>query len=230
MRVLADVKPEPAMNTLLPCTLAVAMLGAALPVSAPVHASSNLQRCVAPDGADVYTDKACALVGASASPLPAELLARIARDEAMEQRLDPLTGSVDASQPLDGTMPVGRRSPESGCAKTTSQLASDLRGAFTLGDVNRVAESYHWAGMSSKAGRRVMDRLQSLSTKRVLDARSFGGGFATLADGATLLASADGNRVAGTNGMLQLVLGDDQAPTVVDFDVHRYAGCYFVSF
>jgi hypothetical protein len=30
--------------------------------------------------------------------------------------------------------------------------------------------------------------------------------------------------------MLQLVLGGDGRASVIDFDVHRYAGCYFVSF
>lgn len=219
------------MNTLLPCTLAIAIFGAALPVSAPANASSSVQRCVAPDGADVYTDKACARLGATASPLPAELLARIARDEAMEQRRDPLAGTVDASRPLDaGAIPVGRRSPETGCAKNARQLASDLHGALALGDVNRVAESYHWAGMSAEAGRPIMDRLQKLSTKTVIDVRSFGGGLSGLANGATLLASADRESAAAPTGIVQLVLGDDGARSVVDLDMHRYAGCYFVSF
>ena len=218
------------MNTFLPCTLAVAILAAALPVSAPANASSSIQRCVAPDGTDVYTDKGCARLGATASPLPAELLARIARDEAMEQRNDPLAGTIDASMPLDaGTMSIGRRSPASGCAKSAGQLASDLQGALALGDVNRIAESYHWAGMSAEAGRPIMDRLQDLSTKTVIDVRSFGGGLSGLANGATLLAGADRGH-AGPAGIVQLVLGDDSARSVVDFDMHRYAGCYFVSF
>src|SRR5690606_41938961 len=115
------------MNTLLPCTLAVAIFGAALPVSAPANASSSIQRCVAPDGADVYTDKACARLGATASPLPAELLARLARDEAMEQRRDPLAGTVDASPPPDAVeIPVGRRTAETGSAKNAHQPATDL--------------------------------------------------------------------------------------------------------
>src|SRR5690606_20677444 len=219
------------MNTLLPCTLALAILGAALPVSAPANASSSIQRCVAPDGSDVYTDKACSSLGASASPLSSDLLARIARDEAMQRRLDPRAGTVDASRPLDaGEAPIGRRSPESGCAKSPGQLARDLRGALALGDVNRVAASYHWAGMSAKTGKRVMDRLQDLAEKEVVDSRYYGGGFAGIGDGATLLASADGSQGAGGTGFLQLVLGADQSRSVVDFDVHRYAGCYFVSF
>lgn len=216
------------MNTLLPCTAALALLCTAVPVSAPASASTSLQRCVTPDGAEVYTDQPCGRLDASASPLPAGLLARIARDEAMERRRDPLAGTVDAAQPLHA-MRIGRRSPASGCAKSANQLAVDLRGALALGDVNRVAESYHWAGMSAKSGRRVMDRLQDLTAKKVMDSAYYGGGFAGLSDGATLLASVDGGQ-AGDTGILQLMLGGDQVRSVVDFDVHRYAGCYFVSF
>jgi len=217
------------MKSLLPCTLALALLGATLPASAPANASGAIQRCIAPGGADVYTDKPCARLGASASPLPAELLERIARDEALERRRDPLAGTVDAAQPLDaGATPATRRPAASGCARNPAQLALDLRGALALGDVNRLAESYHWAGMSAEAGKPVMDRLQDLSTKALIDVRSFGGGFAGLSNGNTLLASADGH--AAATGIVQLVLGDDGARSVVDLDMHRYAGCYFVSF
>lgn len=219
------------MNSLLPCTLALALLGATLPASAPASASGTIQRCIAPDGADVYTDKPCARLGASASPLPAELLERIARDEALERRRDPLAGTVDAARPLDaGAMPAARRAAASGCARSPAQLALDLRGAFALGDVNRLAESYHWAGMSAEAGKPVMDRLQDLSTQAVVDVRAFGSGLAGLSNGNTLLASAGRGRAAVPTGIVQLVFGDDGGRSVVDLDMHRYAGCYFVSF
>jgi hypothetical protein len=218
------------MNRLLPCTAALALLGASVPAATPALASSSLQRCIGSDGTEVYTDRACGRLGASAIPLPAGLLGRIARDEAAERRRDPLAATVDASLPLDaGTAPAARRSPASGCAKSPAQLAADLRGALALGDVNRVAESYHWAGMSAKAGRHVMDRLQRLAARKAVASRYYGsGGLSGISDGATLLASAGDGAIGG--GLLQVVLGDDGARPVVDFDVHRYAGCYFVSF
>lgn len=222
------------MNTLLPCTaaLAVAVAAVALPASAPVHASSNIQiqRCIAVDGAEVYTDQACSRLGADALPLPSELMARITEDRAAERRRDPLRGTVDAARPLDiGMMPVGRRSPESGCARSATQLAADLRGALALGDVNRVAESYHWAGMSVQAGRPVMDRLQDLSTKEVLEGRYYGGRRGFSGDAAST-ASADDGPDAGSTGFLELVVGGGEAQSVIDFEVYRYRGCYFVSF
>jgi hypothetical protein len=218
------------MNTLLPCTAALAIVAAALPAAAPVHASSNLQRCIAADGSEVYTDQACGRLGADPLPLPSELMARIVQDRAFARRHDPLRGTVDAARPLDvGMIPIGRRSPESGCAKSATQLAADLRGALALGDVNRVAESYHWAGMSAKAGRPVMDRLQDLITKEVLDGRYYGGGRGGLSDAGSI-ASADGEPDSGSTGFLELVVDGDQAQSVIDFEVYRYRGCYFVSF
>lgn len=206
--------------------VALAVAGVALPASAPVHASSSIQRCVTAEGSQIYTDAPCGRHGADASPLPSALLAWIARDEATERRRNPLVGTVDASRPPGAHVrPAGRRSPASGCARSPGQLIADLRGALALGDVNRIAESYQWTGMSAESGRRVMDRLQRLATSNVMDARYFGSRVAGLGGGASLVAKAGGG-----NGFLQLVLGDGKARSVVDFDVHRYAGCYFVSF
>ena len=226
------------MNKSLLTTLAAAVLCAAtVPVPAPVEAASGIQRCQSPDGTLVYTDKACSAFGAKATPMSGELLTRIAHEEAMSARAGGLEGTVDAAIPLDtGTLArasSGRRSPASGCARTPTQLQMDLRGALLLGDVNRVAESYHWVGMSSKAGERTLDRLQHLVGREVVDSRYFDAqiGFAGAggyADASTLLSDASGGD--GDAGVLQLVLGDDGTRSMVDFDVHKYAGCYFVSF
>ena len=106
----------------------------------------------------------------------------------------------------------------------------DLRGSLALGDVNRVAESYHWVGMSSRQGERTLDRLQALVGKPVLDSHYFDARIGAGSDaGGVELASHDG-AVGGDAGMLQLVLGGDDARSAIDFDVHRYAGCYFVTF
>ena len=50
--------------------------------------------------------------------------------------------------------------------------------------------------------------------------------------GGALHASLDAGPMADRAGMLQLLVGDDDGPGAdsIDFDVHRYAGCYFVSF
>ena len=49
----------------------------------------------------------------------------------------------------------------------------DLRASLAMGDVNRVAESYHWLGMSTREGERTIDRLQALTGKPVVDSHYF---------------------------------------------------------
>ena len=204
-------------------TLAATLLLSVVPAAAPLHAASAILRCQSPDGTLVYTDKACGAFGAKAAPMPGALLSRIYQDEA---RFD---SDSDADAPAV-LPPVERRSASRGCARTPTQLAMDLRGSLALGDVNRVAESYHWVGMSSRQGERTLDRLQRLIGKPVLDSHYFDAQIGASVDGSTLLASND-NSIGGDAGMLQLVLGGgDTARSAIDFDVHRYAGCYFVTF
>ncbi|WP_166206720.1 hypothetical protein [Cognatiluteimonas telluris] len=203
-------------------TLAAVLLLSAVPATLPVQASSAILRCKSPDGSLVYTDKACSAFGAEAAPLPGELLTRIYRDESRHgDAIDDTIGNAPAV--------VARRDPSLGCAHTPTQLAMDLRAAMALADVNRVAESYHWVGMSSRQGERTLDRLQALTGRPVLDSHYFDAqiGPALTADASTVASLDDG--IGGDAGILQVLLGGD-APTAIDFDVHRYAGCYFVTF
>lgn len=211
------------MNRFALLSAALVATLAAAPMPMPATASDALLRCRAPDGTIGYTDKSCAVLGAEAVPIPGELMTRIAREQARGPDGIPVIGSGStASQPASGA--PGRRSPASGCARTPVQLAMDLHGALALGDVNRVAESYHFAGMSNHTGERTLDRLRRLVGRQVIDSRYFD---ASIADGPALLAGPGGS----SSGMLQLVLGNgDGGMSAVDFDVHRYAGCYFISF
>ena len=111
----------------------------------------------------------------------------------------------------------------------------DLRGAFALGDVNRIAESYHWVGMSSKGAYRIMERLESLARHDIADSQYFnaqissGGGM----DGSTM---EDGPQAAIRPSAAVPACCRSRSPTtggslsVTDFDVERYADCYFVRF
>jgi hypothetical protein len=237
------------MNRSLLATLITGVLLSTVPAAAPVEATSAIQRCESPDGTLVYTDKSCAVFDAKAVPMSGELLTRITREESIpspsNQSADAAvdTGGMgqyaDAAMPLDATADtsiparISRRAPGSGCARSPTQLAMDLRGALGLGDVNRVAESYDWAGMSNRQGQRTLDRLQQLIGRTVIDSQyynaqittsPFVGDAGTVATAATL---ADG---PGKAGMLQLTLGSGAQAAIVDFDVRRYAGCYFVRY
>lgn len=215
------------MKLSLICTVATALLLSSVPATAPLHATTAIERCVSPDGNVAYTDKACSTLGAASVVIPGALLTRIAHDEA---RYASAADASDAVAIPATTSPVGRRAVASGCARTPTQLAMDLRGSLTLGDVNRVAESYDWRGMSGRQANRTMDRLQHLIGKPVLDSHYFDAqiGLAGTADAGTLLASNAG--IGGDAGVLQLILGADATRSAIDFDVHRAMGCYFVTF
>lgn len=202
-------------------TFALTLLAASLPLTPAVQAGTAIQRCEAADGTVVYTDKACAALGATPRPLPSELLNRIAREQANSA---PSPEYADASAPVT-TVTVARRSPSAGCARSPTQLAMDLRGSLALRDVNRLAESYHWIGLSHTQSKPIMQRLDRLSSQPLEDVHYFD---AQIGPGGMQLADAGAGNAAAA-GVMQLMFGGESRHAV-DFDVQRYAGCYFVRF
>lgn len=218
--------------------LAIAVIGVAglvpgSPATREAHAA-GLQRCAAPDGSTLYTDQPCAVHGAEPLGIPGELSARLVDAQQAEPGGD---GAIDASgmyvdaslalSPGAGSHAVGRRSPSSGCARSPTQLAMDLQGAFSLGDVNRVAESYHWVGMDQARANDMMKRLEQLARSTLVDTHYYDAtllspGLGTFADAGASLASA--------GGVMQLTLGGEGGSHLLDLDVERYEGCYFVHF
>lgn len=175
----------------------------------------------------VYTDKACKAIGAQVLPMSSELIRSLAREQAYAAE-----GTTDASGvPLDNAEQVAsaqaylaaRRT--TGCARTPEQLALQLRGAVSMGDVNRIAASYHWAGMRSDQARSVLTRLEALGKAPATAAHYYNASFG---DAAMMSMTPVAMRSGGGAGYLQLVQGN--GTSVTEFDVHRVAGCYFVSF
>ncbi|MGQ4661550.1 hypothetical protein [Lysobacter sp. F6437] len=204
--------------TALGATLLAAL---AVPGLAPAQGGgSGIQRCEAPDGTAIYTDKACAAFGATATPIPGELLTRLASDTHAGPEAHGVFGNRRAPA-------IARRSAASGCARSTTQLSMDLQGAWALGDVNRIAESYHWVGLDTGQARSIMQRLGRLAGQPLWQAHYFD---ARIGGGVMQLADASGSTALGDAGVMQLVLGDDGSRQVQDFEVRRYHGCYFVHF
>ena len=210
---------------ILPSSVIVATLMlAALPVVAPrVEAKTGVLRCQMPDGSYAYTNKACNAFGAKATPLPGEVLNRIERDQRREARLN---GIELADAPSSMPLQVGvRRAVQGGCAGDPRQLAADLTASVAMRDVNRVAESFDWAGMSNAQAQRVMSRLEHLSTQVVMDAEYFD---ATIG-GQVMVADAGGG-TDGSAGQMQVTIADGSISTVIDFDVRRDEGCFFLKY
>jgi len=211
-----------AMNTSARTALLAAAVALAAPVTHTVHATSGVLRCKSADGTLVYTDKACADFGAKSLPVSDELMGRILREQAREM---PDAAQPSITSPTVVVPTTARRSSADGCARSPTQLQMDLSGSLALGDVNRIAESYHWTGVSHRTAVKLMQRLEGLSDRPVAQTHYFdaqiGGGL-----DARAASSAHGD---GAAGIMQVVFGGNST-SVVNFSVQRYQGCYFVRF
>ena len=211
--------------------LAMAFAVAALPLlPRTAAANTGVIRCELPDGTRVYTSEGCGEFGALSAPLDARLANRIASERLAEVRLQALRDGRDPAQAvaeldarsLTPRAPGQRRAAAAGCARTPRQLAIDLQASVALGDVNRVAESFDWAGMRSRQAYRAMDRLASLASREIARAEYFETGPAITLDGPAL-ASADAD-----SGILQVAFRGADGVVIDDFDVRRDRGCYFL--
>jgi hypothetical protein len=210
---------------ILPSALA-ALLLSALPSPQDLQATTALQRCTNADGSEVFTDRACSAVGATSAPIPAAMMTRLARTFDRDPDAEDLEASLQAAAQAR----VARRSPAAGCARTPQELQMDLRGSLALGDVNRIAESYHWTGLSHQAGQRIMTRLESLAGHPIRAMHFFDAHGGGAAFGASLYADANSpGPMQGHAGTLQVQLGDHSI-RALDLSVERHAGCYFVRF
>ena len=211
------------MRTFSASAIAAAILLAALPTM-PQRAEANtgVLRCKMPDGTSVYTNKACGAFGAKATPLSAEVLNRIEREQRYEAKL---TGVEPAADPLQTIQASVRRAPQSGCADSPQQLAVDLAASVAMRDVNRVAESFDWAGMQNAQAQRVMMKLEGLAKQAVSNAEYFDAAIG----GQTMFADATGTS-DGPAGLMQVTFDNGDGSMVLDFDVQRDQGCYFLRY
>lgn len=218
------------MRSLLSSVLLTALGLALLPaLPQPAHAGAGVLRCAMPDGSHVYTSKACSAFGATSAPLSGEVLSRIQRDSRYEAALTGSPVAAVAGNPIAGmSRSPARRAVGGGCADSPQQLAMDLQAAVALGDVNRVAESYHWNGMRNAEAQQVMLRLEQLASRMMVSVEYFDAQIGGLGSGfADAGASSAFN---GDVGMLQAVVSAGDGTQVIDFSVKRDAGCYFVRY
>lgn len=100
----------------------------------------GVQRCTTMAGDTVYTDKNCEDIGAM-DRLP--------------------SGSTGPSS--TGALYRG------GCSRTLSDLVAQVSMAITAGDVNRLAGVYHWSGVSDAAALRILDQLDAVAQRPLVD-------------------------------------------------------------
>ena len=198
-------------------------LGLMLPASPDAHAAyGGIQHCRAADGTSVYTDKPCTFVGAAPAAMSTDLGMRLASEASREPEAYADVAQSDAVLPQAG---AGRRSLLAGCARTPTQLAMDIEGSVALHDVNRLAESWHWVGMTQAQATPVMKRLERLSKSQLQSAHYYDAQM-----GFGLQLASAGSEVDGRAGILHVSLGGDHGMHSLELNVERYAGCYFVHF
>lgn len=205
--------------------LAFAALLPATPRSA--EAGTGVIRCERPDGTRVYTNEGCGHFGASSVPISADLANRIVSERRAEVRATALQSGMDPAQPLAAfeakstlTAPAvtGPSPPISGCARTPRQLAQDLQASVAIGDVNRIAESFDWAGMQSRQADRVMDQLAALADRSIVGAEYFDVSIGTSTD------------ALDAAGLMQITFRGGGGMVIDDFEVRRDSGCYFLRY
>jgi hypothetical protein len=118
------------------------LLTFAAAASAPAEAPAQdtaPRRCVGPGGNTIYTDRPCESIGA---------IARLPRSAA----------------------PAARRGGgRGGCARTLQELVYAITNAIDTRDANRLGEVYHWVGHDQTSGYRVLDRLQAIVDRPLVD-------------------------------------------------------------
>ena len=97
------------------------------------------QRCIGADGSTVYTDRPCADLGAIKRLPP-----------------PPAAGS---------TLSAFRNS----CPRRLSDLVHEVSAAIDSRDVNRLASVYLWSGVSTASANSVLDRLEAIVERPLVD-------------------------------------------------------------
>jgi len=107
---------------------------------APVAA--EVRHCVLPDGQSVFTDRGCNEVGGV--------------EQAQQGPPAGAVGNVEK-----------KRGP--GCARNIDDLLAEMNNAFNAHDANKLAGVYHWAGMSGSTAYNVMERLDAIVQRPLVD-------------------------------------------------------------
>lgn len=110
--------------------------------AAPAFAQEQkVQRCTTASGQTVHTDKRCEDIGA------------------MDRLPQVVPGSASGSA----------GAYRAGCSRTLSDLVYQITAAVENRDVNRLAGVYQWTGVSNAAANGILDKLQAIVDRPLVD-------------------------------------------------------------
>jgi len=191
--------------------LAGALLSAvAIAAALPAPAAAQIRRCTTPDGGTVYTDRSCDSLGA------------------VENR--PETGGTAGSTALRY---------RGGCSRRLQDLVFEVTAAIDARDTNRLARSYHWVGMSHGNGYAVIERLDRIAHRPLLN-------ISALRPAQTVVAAQAPVPLAASNGRAAMPatppaprqpvalridqsLADGITPSTTTFRLRRHMDCWWIS-
>lgn len=111
----------------------------AIAAMAASPASAQIRRCASPEGGHVYTDRECADIGA-----------------------------VDRGARAGVAGATGRLIRRD-CSRSVQDVIFELGQAIDHRDVNRLAGIYHWPGTSSRSAYAIMQRLDAIVQRPLVD-------------------------------------------------------------
>lgn len=161
----------------------------------PRMASAQVRHCIAADGSRLYTERRCADLGA-----------------ADELRLPALgTPAAHSRRPL--------------CAHSVQDLAYALEEAIRSGDANRIAGLYDWAGMGTANANRVMNQLQAIAKREVMEVRQVHAGDRWEAVDPWLAPPPSGPPIGLR---VEQVQANGHTPARASFGLRQRMGCWWV--
>lgn len=213
------------------------------------------RRAVVPTGIAAAMFVTLALLVVLAWPAPASAqLRRCERPDGTTAFTDRQCTEIGAvEQEPSHARPGSRRIYRGGCARSVQDLLFEMSTAIDAGDANRLASVYHWPGMSSRTATTVMERLDRVAQRPLIDivpvwpSAPRTSGFAPSSvsdlDAASLAAAASGPAAPAADYQYPTTAGPSQAPVAVRvvqtldnastpsetvFQLHRHFGCVWI--
>ncbi len=176
----------------------------------PPAANAQVRRCTASDGSLVYSDRKCIDIGAT------------------ERAYSIPTIGIAGSHAYRG------------CARSVQDLAYAVGNAIQMGDVNQLAGLYDFSGASTANGYRLMERLEIIAKRPLVDVQPiYAGSNDPYSDpnAGVLEFDQDGAVVPRPAARRQLVglrveqtLANSSTPSRTVFGLRKNMGCWWVHF
>lgn len=187
--------------------LAIPLLLSTLSWCPLARAQEAVRRCTTMSGETVYTDKHCEDIGA----------------------MDRLPQVSEASPNASSGLYRGT------CSRTLSDLVFQITSAIEARDVNRLAGVYQWNGVSDSAANRILDQLEAVVQRPLIDIVPVRPDAPVLAaDGSVVDANADGyypqttpQRPVGLR--LEQTLKNSATPSRTVFGLRRVYNCFWIT-